>query len=349
MRAAVYRGPNDVRVETLPVPEIGPREVLARVACCGVCGTDLKKIHHGLVAPPRVFGHETTGTIAAVGAEVAGWRDGDRVIVNHHVPCQSPDCYYCLRGAFAQCPTYKRTGATAGFEPSGGGFAEYVRVLEWCVQGGLTRIPDDVSFEEASFVEPLNTCLKGVRTAGIRPGDTVWVIGQGPIGLLFTQLAALAGACVVATDRYAHRLALARDLGATIALNPDTEGVGKAIQALTEGRGADLAIVAVPNTAVVAPAFAALRPAGKVLLFAQTRQNDLMEIDAGAVCMQEKALLGAYSSDITLQDETADLIFTRRVRVTPLISHRFALEDIASALELAAQPRDNSCKILVTP
>ncbi|HZO90388.1 MAG TPA: zinc-dependent dehydrogenase [Chthonomonadaceae bacterium] len=349
MRAAVYRGVNRVCVEEIEVPQIGPREVLVRVAACGVCGTDLKKIHYGLVPPPRIFGHETAGTIAAVGAEVAGWAVGDRVVVNHHVPCLSPDCFFCRRRAFSQCPTYKQTGTTAGFEPSGGGFAEYVRVLDWCVNGGMVGIPDGVTFEEASFVEPLNTVLKGVERAGVQAGDTALVIGQGPIGLLFTQVARLKGARVVATDRLDYRLEISRRLGADAAINPDTEDVSAAIRMLSEGRGADLAVVAVPTTRVVAQAFAAVRPAGKVLLFAQTRLNDLLEVDAGAVCMQEKALLGSYSSDITLQPQAADLIFHRRVDVRALISHRFGLDAIAEAFDLAAHPRENSLKVVVMP
>ncbi|MCW3052743.1 MAG: Threonine dehydrogenase and related Zn-dependent dehydrogenase [Chthonomonadales bacterium] len=349
MRAAVYRGIDRVEVEQVPIPEIGPRDVLVRVAVCGVCGTDLKKIHLGLMPPPRIFGHETAGTIVAVGAERTDWQVGDRVVLNHHVPCLRADCFFCSRRAFAQCPVYKQTGTTAGFEPAGGGFAEYVQVMDWCAAGGMVRIPDGVSFEEASFVEPLNTCLKGIRTAGVREGDTVFVIGQGPIGLLFTLLAKAAGARVVTTDRFASRREISRQLGADASLDPDTDDVLPAIQALSEGRGADLAVVAVPNTSVVAGAFAAVRQAGSVLLFAQTRLNDLLTVDAGAICMQEKALLGSYSSDITLQDEAAELIFSRRVDVRPLITHRISLDSIAEALDLASHPRDNSLKVLVQP
>ena len=349
MRAAVYRGIDRVEVERVPIPQIGPQEALVRVAVCGVCGTDLKKIHLGLTPPPRIFGHETAGTIAAVGAEVTDWRVGERVVLNHHVPCLRPNCFYCSRKAFAQCPVYKRTGTTAGFEPAGGGFAEYVRVMDWCAVGGMVKIPDGVSFEEASFVEPLNTCLKGIRTAGVREGDTVFVIGQGPIGLLFTLLAKAAGARVVTTDRFPARREVSLQLGADAALDPDTDDVLPTIQALSEGRGADLAIVAVPSTAVVAGAFAAVRQAGSVLLFAQTRLNDPLTVDAGAICMQEKTLLGSYSSDITLQAEAAELIFSRRVDVRPLITHRFPLDAIADAIDLASHPRDNSLKVLVMP
>ncbi len=349
MRAGVYRGIDRVAVERVPVPEIGAREVLVRVAVCGVCGTDLKKIHLGLVPPPRIFGHETAGTIAAVGAEVTDWQVGDRVVVNHHVPCLRADCFFCAREAFSQCPVYKQTGTTAGFEPAGGGFAEYVRVMDWCAAGGMVKIPDGVSFEEASFVEPLNTCLKGLKTARVREGDTILVIGQGPIGLLFTLLAKAAGATVATTDRFVSRRDISRQLGADTALDPETEDVPDVLRQLSDGRGADLAIVAVPNTQVVVGAFAAVRPAGRVLLFAQTRLNDLLEVDAGAVCMQEKALLGSYSSDIMLQAEAAELLFSRRVDVRPLITHRFPLAAIADALDLASHPRDNSLKVLVTP
>lgn len=349
MRAAVYRGLDTICLEDMPVPVPGPREVLVRVAACGVCGTDLKKIHYGLVHPPRIFGHETAGTIAALGAEVEGWTVGGRVIVQHHIPCQSQDCFFCRRGAFAQCPVYKQTGTTAGFEPAGGGFAEYVLVRDWCVQGGMVRIPDEVTFEEASFLEPLNTCLKAVRLANVQAGDTVWIVGQGPIGLLFTQLAREADARTIVTDRYAYRLDIARQLGAEVALDADSSDPQVAVRALSDGRGADLAIVAVPDTRVVATAFAAVRPAGKVLLFAHTRLDDLMEVDAGAICMEEKALIGSYSSDITLQKEAADLLFHRRVDARPLITHRFSLEDIHAAIELALHPRDNSLKILIMP
>ena len=259
-----------------------------------------------------------------------------------------PDCFFCTRRAFAQCPVYKRTGATAGFEPAGGGFAEYVRVMEWCV-GGMVRIPDGFSADEASMIEPLNTCLKGVRMAGVQAGDTVLVIGQGPIGMLFTQLARIAGARVVAVDKIASRRETARRIGAAFALDPDARRCRGRGQRAFRRRGADLAIVAVPSTGVVASAICLIRPAGKVLLFAQTRLDDLLGVDAGAICMLEKALIGSYSSNITLQDEAAQLIFSRAVDVRPLLAHRFELDRIAEAIDYAAHPREGSLKILVTP
>ena len=161
MLAAVYRGVNDVRLETVPVPEIGSGEILVKVKTCGICGTDLKKIATGSHSAPRIFGHETSGTVAAVGRNVTNFAPGDRVMVFHHIPCGK--CYYCRYKTFAQCETYKQVGCTAGFEPSGGGFAEYVRVMDWIVRKGTVRIPEGTSFEQASFVEPVNTCLKGIE------------------------------------------------------------------------------------------------------------------------------------------------------------------------------------------
>src|ERR1700730_16238488 len=166
MLAAVYRGMNDVRVETVPVPAIGPGELLLRVHTCGVCGTDLKKIATGSHSAPRIFGHETSGVIAAVGQGGHDFQPGDRVVVFHHIPCGG--CYYCRHKTFAQCETYKRVGCTAGFEPAGGGFAEYVRVMDWIARRGTVRIPDGVSFEQACFVEPVNTCMKGIQRLGLR-------------------------------------------------------------------------------------------------------------------------------------------------------------------------------------
>src|ERR1044071_377754 len=174
MLAAVYRGTKDVRLETVPVPKIGPGELLVRVHSCGICGTDLKKISTGSHSAPRIFGHETSGIVATIGEGVKEFRVGDRVMVFHHIPCRK--CFYCAHKTFAQCETYKKVGCTAGFEPAGGGFAEYVRVMDWIVREGTVRIPQERSFEQACFVEPVNTCMKGIERMLLEPGETVVVI-----------------------------------------------------------------------------------------------------------------------------------------------------------------------------
>src|SRR5690348_3424550 len=211
MRAAVYRGKEDVRLETVPVPKIGPGELLIRVHTCGICGTDLKKIATGSHSAPRIFGHEISGTVAAVGADVREFGPGDRVMVFHHIPCG--ECFYCRHKTFAQCETYKKVGCTAGFEPSGGGFAEYVRVMDWIVRRGTVHIPENVSFEQACFVEPVNTCMKGIENLRIEGGETVLTIGQGPIGIILSRLAQRAGARVIISDLYPQRLTISKTFG----------------------------------------------------------------------------------------------------------------------------------------
>src|SRR3981081_4663261 len=205
MNAAVYRGVNDVRLEEVPVPEIKAGEILVRVHTCGICGTDLKKIASGSHSAPRIFGHETSGTVAKVGEGVEKFNVGDRGVMFHHIPCGS--CYYCRHKTFAQCDVYKKVGCTAGFEPSGGGFAEYVRVMDWIVNRGTVRVPDGVSFEQACFVEPVNTLMKGIETMQLLPGESVLVIGQGPIGIILSTLAKRSGVRVITSDLYPERLA----------------------------------------------------------------------------------------------------------------------------------------------
>src|SRR5947199_1075244 len=234
MLAAVYRGKDDVRMETVPVPEIGSGELLVRVHTCGICGTDLKKISTGSHSAPRIFGHETAGIVAAVGSGVRNFHPGDGVMVFHHVPCG--ECYYCRHKVFAQCPVYKKVGCTAGFEPSGGGFAQYVRVMDWIVRRGLVKIPGSVSFEQAAFVEPVNTCLKGVEALRLERDETVLVIGQGPIGVILGSLARRAGARVIVSDLYQQRLTISKAHQLPDTIDASKGEVVREVSALTEGR-----------------------------------------------------------------------------------------------------------------
>jgi L-iditol 2-dehydrogenase len=346
MRAAVYRGVDDLRIEPLPVPEIGPRELLVKVAACGVCPTDIKKIHYGTVPPPRVFGHETAGTIVRVGARIRGWKTGDRVALHHHVPCLK--CHSCRHRAFAQCAVYKKTGITAGFEPAGGGFAEYVRVMEF-VLPGVVKIPRGNSFFEGAMLEPVNTVLKAVKMLPLLEGDTVLVAGQGPIGLMFTRLLRLAGARVIATDLIPERLALAKKFGAKLALNPLTAGFEKAVLKASNGAGLDAAVLAVPSNEAVRQAQNLLRGGGHLLLFAHTKRGEEMPIDLSTICVDEKQLIGSYSSDFLLQKEVADLVFTRKLDVRKLITHTLELAQTADAVALAAKAMPGALKIVVCP
>ena len=346
MRAAVYRGVNDVRLETVAVPQIGDGEILLRVHSCGVCGTDLKKIATGSHSAPRIFGHETSGEIAAVGRNVRQFAPGDRVVVFHHIPCG--ECYYCRHKTFAQCPTYKKVGCTAGFEPSGGGFAEYVRVMDWIVEQGTVRIPRSVSFEQACFVEPVNTCMKGIEALHLQAGETVLVIGQGPIGIILSVLAQKTGATVITSDLYAERLKIAESLGLQESVDASQRDVGKTVREKTEGRGADAVILAVGSNGLIRPAMDAARPGGRVLLFAQTQRGEVV-VDPAAICVDEKSLVGSYSASVDLQDESVRFVMNREMDLERLISHRFPLSECAQALELAAHPQPSSMKIMIQP
>ena len=412
MRAVVYRGVNDLRLETVPVPRIGANELLVKVAVCGVCPTDIKKIQHGTVPPPRIFGHETAGTIVKIGGnrtslEIpspggtppspplrAGERDGvrgrsrfvvrvgDRVALHHHVPCLK--CHFCRHASFAQCETYKRTGITAGFEPAGGGYAEFVRVMPF-VLPGVVKIPAKNSFAEGAMLEPVNTILKAVRRLNLLPGDAVLVAGQGPIGLMFTKILQLQGIRVLASDLLESRLKLAKQFGAKWVLNASSSGresaqnSGRKSQSrLTSAatiRELDAAIIAVPSDDAVTQALQLVRGGGQVLLFAHTKRAaksgraelplrqdarqrvptdhsfpiSAFSIDLASICLDEKDLIGSYSSDFTLQAEVARLVFSRRLDVRPLITHTFPLAQTAAAVALASRPTEDSLKIVVLP
>ncbi|MGH9517359.1 MAG: zinc-dependent dehydrogenase [Terriglobales bacterium] len=346
MTAAVYRGKQDVRLETVPVPQIGRGEMLMKVDTCGICGTDLKKIATGSHSAPRIFGHETAGTIAATGEGVNQLSVGDRVMAFHHIPCG--ECYYCRHKTFAQCETYKKVGCTAGFEPSGGGFAEYVRVMDWIVEKGTVPIPDDVSFEQAAFVEPVNTCMKGIERLALEADETVLVIGQGPIGIILSVLAKRARARVITSDLYEQRLTISKGFGLENAINSSSTDVVSEAHRQTERRGVDVAILAVGSNSLIRTAMDAVRPGGRVLLFAQTQHGEA-GFDPAAVCVEEKTLIGSYSASVDLQAESVRFVMGQEMALEKLISHRFPLSDAVAALELAAHPQPDSMKIVIQP
>jgi L-iditol 2-dehydrogenase len=347
MHAAVYRGESRIAVEEVPTPAIQPGEILVRVEACGICHTDLKKIEHNLLAPPRIFGHETAGVVAAVGAGVTRFRPGDRVVAFHHIPCMQ--CFYCRRKVYAQCPVYKRVGITAGFEAAGGGFAQYVRVMDWIVERGVLKIPDGVPFELAALVEPFNTVHKAVVQCDPRPEDFVAILGQGPIGLMFTMLVKRSGARVAVSDAIPERLRLAGKCGADFAWDARSVDIAAEARRLTEGRGADLVIVAASVPGIVAQALACSRPGARILLFAQTSAAERIEATGADLVVGERTLMGCYSASIDLQEESANLVFSRELPLDILISHCLPLVKIRSGFDLALHPGPNSLKIIVQP
>jgi L-iditol 2-dehydrogenase len=345
MRAGVYRGKGVVRVEEVPVPEVGEGEVLIKVAACGICGTDIKKIFYGYVEPPQILGHEVAGTVVAVGRGATKWKLGDRVMSFHHIPCGK--CFFCEKRSFSQCKQYKTTGLTGGFTPNGGGFAEYVKAMPWVSERGIVALPDNVSFEEATFIEPINTIVKAVQKARVAPGETVLIAGCGPIGLQLLMVAKIEGARILTSDPVATRRAKSIQLGADESFDPSGGRLVEEVKARTGGRGADAVLVAVAHPAVVVEALAAARPGGRVLLFAANDPVTKIEFPASAVGVDEKEILGSYSAAVDIQEEAAALVLGKKLPVMDIVTHRFSLAKIQEGLELAAHPTEDSLKVLV--
>jgi L-iditol 2-dehydrogenase len=346
MRAGVYRETGIVRVEQVPVPGVAAGEVLIKVAACGICGTDIKKIFQRYVEPPQILGHELAGTVVAVGPGVTKWHPGDRVMSFHHTPCGT--CFYCENRLFSQCAQYKTTGLTAGFTPNGGGFGEYVKAMPWVAERGIVALPDQVSFEEATFIEPINTIVKAVQKARITKGETVLILGCGPIGLQLLMVANLEGAKLYTSDPMAERRTKSLTLGALEAFDPTSGKLVADLKSRTEGRGADAVLVAVADPAVVGDALAVARPGGRILLFAANDPVTKIEFPAAAVGIDEKEILGSYSAAVDIQEAAARLVLQRKLPVMEIVTHRFPLDRIQEALDLAARPTTDSLKILIT-
>lgn len=328
MKAALYHGPGDVRVEDIPVPKIGHGEILVHVQSCGLCGTDLAKYKNRLVPEGTVLGHEIAGRVAEVGAGVTDFRPGDRVIALHHIPCFV--CEYCRGLNWSMCRSWR----TNQFAP--GGFAEVVRIGVRSVQHGVCKIPDDLDFDAATLVEPLACCLRAFKRAPVEAGDTVAVIGAGTAGLLHVQLARLRGATrVISLDLRAQRLEKARALGADVVINASEQNPVEAVREATAGKGADLVITAVGSASVVEQAVAVTRDGGTVNVFAECPPGSQIPLDPNLMYQREVTLTGTYSSSPWEFREALSLVVSGRVNVADLITHRMPLDQLADAIEMA--------------
>ncbi len=329
MKAAVYVAPNRVEVRTVPRPPIGPGELLIRSWGVGLCATDLNKIWHGTAAPGTVLGHELVGWVAEVGEGVTEFQEGERVAAAHHVPCYT--CHYCLRGSHSMCRAFK----TSNFDP--GGFAEYVRLSARHVRHTTFHLPDELSFEEAIFIEPLSCCLRGIQRAGVRQDDVVWIIGAGSIGLLLAEAALLRQAVVVVSDLLDERLDLARDLGVHLTANPRRENLADLIRHVSGGRGADTVIPTVLTPRLVEEALASLRDGGTLLLFAGAPDKAMMSLDLYRLWHREINVVSSYSPDPSSLSDAYGLIAQHKVRAGPIISHQMPLLEIGQGIELVAR------------
>ena len=340
MRVAMYYSNNDVRIEEMPRPEIGPGELLLRIEASSICGSDVMEWYR-IQRAPLVLGHEVAGTVAQVGADVSQFRAGDRLVVTHHVPCNA--CRYCLSGRHTVCDTLRATN----YDP--GGFCEYVRLPAINVDRGAIAIPEGVPFDEASVAEPLACVYRGQRRANLQPGQSVLVLGSGLAGMLHINLArALGAGRIVSTDLSDFRLEAARRLGADVTLRAD-DYTPEGLREVNDGRLADLVIVATGSRPALLQALESVERGGTVLFYAPTEPGVEVPVPINDVFFRNDATLtttyAAAPGDLTT---ALDLIASGRVQVGDMISHRLSLEETGLGFRLTARASE-SLKVVIEP
>jgi L-iditol 2-dehydrogenase len=331
LKTAVYYGPRDVRLEEKEVPKIGDKELLVRVHACGVCGTDVKTVMRGhpLIKPPTVLGHEIAGEIVSIGKHVKDHRIGERVVVAPYVP--DGTCYYCLHGRYTLCTgLYDQS-------PTPGGFAEFVKVPPNIVNKGTLEIPNSVSYEEAALTEPLACCLHGIEECHINVGDCVAIVGDGPIGLMHLQLAKVKGATkVILSGQLNERLRLAEELGASVTINETEEDPIRKVMDETNNRGADAVIVAVGSVAAAEQGLKLVRKGGIVNLFGGFPGRSELKLDPNLIHYSEVTVTGTFGFSHVTFARALQLISTRSVEMNKLITHRFKLDEVLTAIDVLA-------------
>ncbi|MFC1909072.1 zinc-dependent dehydrogenase [Chloroflexota bacterium] len=340
MRVAMWYNNRDVRIEEMPVPEIGPGELLVRIEASGICGSDVMEWYR-LDRAPLVLGHEIGGQIVTVGEGVKRYQEGDRVSVAHHVPCNT--CYYCLNGHHTACDTLRQTN----FDP--GGFAEYVRLPAINVDRGIFRLPDEVSYEEATFIEPLACILRGQRQARLRPGCSVFVIGSGISGLLHVQLARALGASrIIVADINDYRLEAASRYGADATIHAE-EDLPVRLHQLNQGRLADVVIICTGATSAITQALKSVERGGTILFFAPTDAGVTIPISINELFWRNDiTLTTSYAGSPADYATALELIRAGVVPVREMITHRLSLAEAGLGFQLVADAQ-NSIKVIIEP
>ena len=339
MRVAKYYSNSDVRLEEMPVPQIGSKEILVRVIASGICGSDVMEWYRTKKAP-LVLGHEIAGEIVSVGHDIKRYRKGDRVFVSHHVPCNT--CHYCLNGHYSVCDTLRSTN----FDP--GGFAEYVRIPEINVDRGIFVLPEEMTYEEGAFIEPLACCIRGQRRAQFRPGQSVLIIGSGISGLLHLKLArALGAGKIFTTDSNNDRLEYARQFGADGVIHAD-EDVPAQLRNINNNRLADLVIVCTAAQSAIAQAWHSADRGGTILLFAPTEPAVEVPFPFWDIWHDGIMVTTSYAGSPLDIEIAIDLIRSRRLHVTEMITHRLGLAETGKGFELVAEAKE-CLKVIIEP
>jgi L-iditol 2-dehydrogenase len=338
MKAAMYYSQKDIRIEEMPQPEIGEDEILVKMKACGICGSDL--MHWYLkTRAPLVLGHEPTGIIAKKGRKVKDFDVGDRVFVHHHVACLK--CYYCMHGDYTLCEQFHNTNIKPG------GFAEYFKVPAPNLQIDTLKIPEALAFDEATLIEPVACCLRAVKKCGIQKGDSVAIIGVGATGIIHTTLSKIFGAKeTIVSDLIDYRLNMAKNFGADVAVNPKSEDLADVVEAETEGRGVEVAIVTAPSLEAYKAGLSVCRKGGKLCVFAPTKPTEYLHISPKELFFSEIQIIPSYSTSHLETKAALELIKSGKLNVKDLITHRFRLAEAAKAFETASENKE-SLKIIV--
>jgi len=339
MRVAMYYSNNDVRLEEMPTPEIGPDELLVKVMASGICGSDVLEWYR-IRKAPRVLGHEIAGDIVEKGKNIKKFKVGDRVFVSHHVPCNT--CHYCISGHQTACLTLH----TTNFEP--GGFAEFIRVPAINVDRGTFLLPKEISYEDGTFIEPLGCVLRGQKIARLRPGQTVLILGSGISGILHIKLAAALGAgLIIATDISPYRMEMARKCGADFVFH-GKELTPEKLSKLNQGKLAERVILCAGSLSAAKQALEAVDRGGTILFFAVPHPEDKLVIPINEFWRNEITLLTSYAANIDDLVEAIELLRARRVRVTDMITHRLPLAETGRGFKLVAAA-EQSMKVIIKP
>ncbi|MBU0683592.1 MAG: alcohol dehydrogenase catalytic domain-containing protein [Candidatus Omnitrophica bacterium] len=339
MRTAKYYNNRDIQIEEVPVPEISEDEILIKVIASGICGSDVMEWYR-IKKAPLVLGHEIAGDIIKIGKNVKKYKLGDRVFVSHHVPCNT--CYYCLRGEHTACDTLHNTN----FDP--GGFAEYVRIPSINVDRGIFLLPDEVSYEEAVFIEPLACVVRAHRIAQMSPGKSVLVLGSGISGILHISLAKATGAgCITATDINENRLKLARHFGAETIISAN-EDIPYGVRQANNGRLADLVVVCTGAISAFVQALQSVERGGTVLFFAPTDPGVSLPVPVNDFWRNSIKLVPSYGNSPLDADIAIALIKAKRLPIKEMITHRLPLQDIGLGFKLVSEGNE-SIKVVIEP
>ncbi|MGB9713597.1 MAG: zinc-dependent dehydrogenase [Candidatus Bathyarchaeales archaeon] len=338
MKVAMYYGLNDIRIEEKTVPKIGENEALVKMRACGVCGSDLMDWYLKSRAP-LVLGHEPAGTIVEKGSKVKGFDVGDRVFVHHHVSCLK--CHYCMHGDYTLCSQFHETN----IEP--GGFSEYFKVPAPNLQIDTLKIPDALSFEEATLIEPVGCCLRALKKCNIKKGDSIAIIGAGATGVIHNALSKIFGAeKTIVCDLVDFRLDMARKFGADVTVNAVKEDLFDVVVAETDGRGVDVAVVTAPSLEAYKMGLKACRKGGTLCIFAPTKPGENLQISPKELFFSEIRLIPSYSTSHIETREALELMASGKLNLNGLITHRFRLVDAAKAFKTALENKE-SLKVVV--